>query len=77
MTTTTSTKFWANEDGSIYCEDHAGYTFTCLRKNRPHHTSLNLGDGLGRVYLLTDEEVEDLKKSLEVETLCMTCHFGN
>jgi hypothetical protein len=78
MNATTETKqYWCDNNGAVYCTDHIGYTLKSLIKNSPKKKTHNLGDGLGKAFLMTDVEVAKLKITLEIETVCMTCEFGH
>lgn len=73
MTTKTTTRYWANDNGSICCDDHAGAYLTAAMEARPrakaHRTPL------GTWEQLTTLEVTFMRADFGVE-LCETCRYA-
>lgn len=77
MATTKTARYWANDNGAICCEKHAGAYLTYAIEEHPnakeHHTPL------GTYELMTDEEVTDFENFINEEiggrSICETCRY--
>lgn len=71
---TYTTRLWANDNGAIVCEEHAGaYLRSAIEarpKARTHKTPL------GTNYMMTDAEVAEFMEACEVTVVCESCRHA-
>lgn len=73
--TTTTTTYWCDDNGTVYCEDHAGNYLRCAIKNNPaareHHTPL------GTWERMTAQDVVDFQAFIDARlgggSVCEQC----
>lgn len=73
MNTTTSTRHWFNDNGSICCEEHAGSYLTAAIEARPRAKSHRTP--LGTWELMPADEVAEFLQYTEGKPVCETCRY--